>query len=247
MPCVGMNSRAASISMNCCSRKEPDTWKEATKEYRHIPVLLSECLEQSRIKTLPYLRRCNARRRRAFFRGRPPFGRRWHPHRNRPRRNGFGRSRRRLRSLALNRAAAHRASARQFRQSRRIAARCKIPGSMYSCSTWASRLPSSISIPRVLVQRRRAAGYEDGSGQPDGYRRRAHQHARCGRNTRIIRDYSDEKWASRIAQFIVAAREHAPIETSGQLVEIIKAAIPASARRAGGHPPSRTFQACASK
>ena len=37
---------------------------------------------------------------------------------------------------------------------------------------------------------------------------------------RIIRDYSDEKWASRIAQFIVAARERAPIETSGQLVEI---------------------------
>lgn len=60
---------------------------------------------------------------------------------------------------------------------------------------------------------------------------------------RIIRDYSDEKWASRIAQFIVAAREREPIETSGQLVEIIKAAIPASARRAGGHPAKRTFQA----
>lgn len=61
--------------------------------------------------------------------------------------------------------------------------------------------------------------------------------------TRIIRDYSDEKWASRIAQFIVDARMRAPIETSGQLVEIIKAAIPASARRAGGHPAKRTFQA----
>lgn len=64
-----------------------------------------------------------------------------------------------------------------------------------------------------------------------------------GELTRIIRDYSDEKWASRIAQFIVAAREHGPIETSGQLVEIIKAAIPSSARRAGGHPAKRTFQA----
>lgn len=60
---------------------------------------------------------------------------------------------------------------------------------------------------------------------------------------RIIRDYSDEKWASRIAQFIVEARRHAPIETSAQLVDIIKAAIPASARRAGGHPAKRTFQA----
>lgn len=61
--------------------------------------------------------------------------------------------------------------------------------------------------------------------------------------TRIIRDYSDEKWASRIADFIVGARGEKPIETSEQLVDIIKAAIPASARRAGGHPAKRTFQA----
>ncbi len=60
---------------------------------------------------------------------------------------------------------------------------------------------------------------------------------------RILRAYSDEKWASRIAQFIVKARESAPIERSGQLVDIVKAAIPASARRAGGHPAKRTFQA----
>ncbi len=61
--------------------------------------------------------------------------------------------------------------------------------------------------------------------------------------TRIIRNNSDEKWASRIADFIVRARESGPIETSGQLVDIIKAAIPASARRRGGHPAKRTFQA----
>ena len=61
--------------------------------------------------------------------------------------------------------------------------------------------------------------------------------------TRIIRIYSDEKWASRIAEFIVKARQKEPIETSDQLVEIIKAAIPASARRSGGHPAKRTFQA----
>ena len=61
--------------------------------------------------------------------------------------------------------------------------------------------------------------------------------------TRIIRDFSDEKWAARIAQFICEARGKAPIETSGRLVEIIKAAIPASARREGGHPAKRTFQA----
>ena len=61
--------------------------------------------------------------------------------------------------------------------------------------------------------------------------------------TRIIRDFSDEKWASRIAQFVVQAREERPITTTGELVDVIKAAIPASARRAGGHPAKRTFQA----
>ena len=60
---------------------------------------------------------------------------------------------------------------------------------------------------------------------------------------RIIRAYSDEKWASRIAQFIVRERENAPITESAQLVDVVKAAIPASARRAGGHPAKRTFQA----
>lgn len=60
---------------------------------------------------------------------------------------------------------------------------------------------------------------------------------------RIIRAYSDEKWASRIADFIVREREKQPITQTQQLVEVIKAAIPASARRAGGHPAKRTFQA----
>lgn len=61
--------------------------------------------------------------------------------------------------------------------------------------------------------------------------------------TRVIRDYGEEKWASRIAQFICAARDRHPITTSDELVDIIKAAIPASARRAGGHPAKKTFQA----
>ena len=61
--------------------------------------------------------------------------------------------------------------------------------------------------------------------------------------TRIIRAYSDEKWASRIADFIERSRANGRIETSEQLVDVIKAAIPASARRAGGHPAKRTFQA----
>lgn len=60
---------------------------------------------------------------------------------------------------------------------------------------------------------------------------------------RIIRSNSDERWASRIAAFIVKTRTAAPITTSAQLVDIIKAAIPAAARRAGGHPAKRTFQA----
>lgn len=60
---------------------------------------------------------------------------------------------------------------------------------------------------------------------------------------RIIRDYGEEKWAVRIAKMIDTARKDKPIETTFQLVDIIKAAIPAAARRDGGHPAKRTFQA----
>lgn len=60
---------------------------------------------------------------------------------------------------------------------------------------------------------------------------------------RILRVYGEERWASRIASFIVEARKKAPIETTFQLVEIVKAAIPAAARREGPHPAKRTFQA----
>ena len=61
--------------------------------------------------------------------------------------------------------------------------------------------------------------------------------------TEIIRKYGEEKWASRISDFIVKKRKNGSIETTGQLVDIIKAAIPASARRDGPHPAKRTFQA----
>lgn len=59
----------------------------------------------------------------------------------------------------------------------------------------------------------------------------------------VIKEWGEERWASRIAEFIVEARKREPIRTTGQLVELIKAAIPASARRTGGHPARRTFQA----
>lgn len=59
----------------------------------------------------------------------------------------------------------------------------------------------------------------------------------------IIKSYGEERWARRIASFIVKERKSAPIETTGRLTEIIKAAIPASARREGPHPAKRTFQA----
>lgn len=60
---------------------------------------------------------------------------------------------------------------------------------------------------------------------------------------RVLRDYSDEKWAARIAKFIVAQRDEEPILTTFQLVDVIKRAIPAKARREGGHPAKRSFQA----
>lgn len=59
----------------------------------------------------------------------------------------------------------------------------------------------------------------------------------------VIKEYGEEKWASRIASFIVKARETKSINTTTELVEIIKSAIPASARRTGPHPAKRTFQA----
>ena len=60
---------------------------------------------------------------------------------------------------------------------------------------------------------------------------------------RVIRDYGEDRFAQNIAKHIVLAREEAPIETTYQLNEIIKAAIPARMRAAGGHPSKRTFQA----
>lgn len=60
---------------------------------------------------------------------------------------------------------------------------------------------------------------------------------------RIIRDYGEDKFAKNIAKHIVKAREEKTIETTGELTEIIKAAIPAKVRMNGGHPSKRTFQA----
>ena len=60
---------------------------------------------------------------------------------------------------------------------------------------------------------------------------------------KVIRDYGEEKFAKRIANFIVNRRTEKPIETTFELVDIIKSAIPAKARREGPHPAKRTFQA----
>jgi len=60
---------------------------------------------------------------------------------------------------------------------------------------------------------------------------------------RIIKDYGEENWARRIAKFICEQREEKPIETTLELVDLIYRAIPANARREGGHPAKRTFQA----
>lgn len=60
---------------------------------------------------------------------------------------------------------------------------------------------------------------------------------------RVIRDYGEDKFAKNIAKHIVRARQIKPIETTGELTEIIKAAIPAKIRAKGGHPAKRTFQA----
>lgn len=60
---------------------------------------------------------------------------------------------------------------------------------------------------------------------------------------RVIRDYGEDKFAKNIAKHIAAARAIKPIETTGELVEIIRGAIPAKVRMNGGHPAKKTFQA----
>lgn len=60
---------------------------------------------------------------------------------------------------------------------------------------------------------------------------------------RVIRDYGEDSFAKNIAKHIVKAREEKPIETTGELNEIIKAAIPAKVRKGIGHPSKKTFQA----
>ncbi|GGH26403.1 16S rRNA (cytosine(1402)-N(4))-methyltransferase RsmH [Paenibacillus segetis] len=60
---------------------------------------------------------------------------------------------------------------------------------------------------------------------------------------KILFQYGEEKFSRRIAKVIVTKREEGPIETTGQLVELIKEGIPAAARRTGGHPAKRSFQA----
>ncbi|MFC4780981.1 16S rRNA (cytosine(1402)-N(4))-methyltransferase RsmH [Eubacterium multiforme] len=60
---------------------------------------------------------------------------------------------------------------------------------------------------------------------------------------KVIKNYGEEKFAKRIASFIVNRRAEKPIETTLELVDIIKSAIPAKARREGPHPSKRTFQA----
>jgi len=61
--------------------------------------------------------------------------------------------------------------------------------------------------------------------------------------TRVFREYGEEKFASKIAGAIVRQRATTPLRTTGELVELLYAVIPAPARRTGGHPAKRTFQA----
>ncbi len=61
--------------------------------------------------------------------------------------------------------------------------------------------------------------------------------------TRVLREYGEERFASRVAAAIVTARTKAPLSSSTQLAELVREAIPAATRRTGGHPAKRTFQA----
>jgi 16S rRNA (cytosine1402-N4)-methyltransferase len=61
--------------------------------------------------------------------------------------------------------------------------------------------------------------------------------------TRVLREYGEERFARRIAQAIAREREHAPLASTARLAELVRETIPAPARRSGGNPAKRTFQA----
>jgi 16S rRNA (cytosine1402-N4)-methyltransferase len=65
----------------------------------------------------------------------------------------------------------------------------------------------------------------------------------AARLARVLREYGEERYARRIAEAVVRARSAGPLTSTGQLNEIIRDSIPAPARRSGGHPAKRTFQA----
>ncbi len=60
---------------------------------------------------------------------------------------------------------------------------------------------------------------------------------------RVLREYGEERFASRIAAAIARRRAHSPLRRSAELVELLYEAVPAASRRTGGHPAKRTFQA----
>jgi len=61
--------------------------------------------------------------------------------------------------------------------------------------------------------------------------------------TRVLREYGEERFAPRIARNVVAFRERTPLTRTGELVQLLRASIPAATRKTGGHPGKRTFQA----
>jgi 16S rRNA (cytosine1402-N4)-methyltransferase len=61
--------------------------------------------------------------------------------------------------------------------------------------------------------------------------------------TRVLHEYGEERFARRIARAVVAARAEEPFTTSARLVDLVRSSIPAAARRTGGNPAKRTFQA----
>jgi 16S rRNA (cytosine1402-N4)-methyltransferase len=65
----------------------------------------------------------------------------------------------------------------------------------------------------------------------------------AGRLARVLRDYGEERFARQIADAVVRERARAPLSSTGQLAEIVRESIPAPARRTGGNPAKRTFQA----
>jgi 16S rRNA (cytosine1402-N4)-methyltransferase len=126
---------------------------------------------------------------------------------------------------------------------RRCSPTSGLPCASGVCSTSGAARCSSTRPTAASRTPRTPARHAHGP-RPDGRRPRTSVNGYDGRAlARLLKEYGDERFASRIADAIVRERAQAPLTSTARLADLVRDAIPAATRRTGGHPAKRTFQA----